>query len=151
MKTYYDAKTSGQDATVLGADSVKVGVAESAQKEVNGSVVAIQTTAGKTIYDSSAVKKNGWFILDLETGSRGWYPGGEAYGIINDGHVVEIKEEAIATSARKTVFTGGEIKILDTLDANYKKTLWYRVQYKDIIGYMESKSIDQIVYRTRLA
>lgn len=57
----------------------------------------------------------------------------------------------MATSARKTVFTGGEIKILDTLDANYKKTLWYRVQYKDIIGYMESKSIDQIVYRTRLA
>jgi hypothetical protein len=57
----------------------------------------------------------------------------------------------LATSARKTVFTGGEIKILDTLDANYKKTLWYRVQYKDIIGYMESKSIDQIVYRTRLA
>lgn len=71
MKTYYDAKTGGGDATVLGANIVKAGVSEDIQKTVNGNVVTVESVVGKTVYDSSAVKKKGWFILDLETGSRG--------------------------------------------------------------------------------
>lgn len=29
----------------------------------------------EVIYDVSKVKHATWFVLDLETGSRGWYPG----------------------------------------------------------------------------
>lgn len=45
------------------------------QKIVKG----VQTESGEvqeeTVWDASQMKHSAWFVLDLETGSRGWYPG----------------------------------------------------------------------------
>jgi len=64
----------------LNVSKVIVGVENSERTELltdpntglNYSRTAVE---GQEIYNISSQKHHPWFILDLETGSRGWYPG----------------------------------------------------------------------------
>ena len=48
---------------------------ETLTDETTGTNYRRKAVEGQEIYNISTQKHHSWFILDLETGSRGWYPG----------------------------------------------------------------------------
>lgn len=45
------------------------------QKIAKGVQTESGEVQGEIIWDVSQMNHSAWFVLDLETGSRGWYPG----------------------------------------------------------------------------
>lgn len=70
---------NNKETVLLGAERVDVGVktGETVIKTdpLTGFNYKDEEVITKTVYDLSKQKHNNWFVLDLETGSRGWYPG----------------------------------------------------------------------------
>jgi len=71
--------TNNKETFILGAQKVIVGV-NSGQQEIatnpdTGLNYLRDRIDGQTVYDLSTQKHHPWFILDFETGDRGWYPG----------------------------------------------------------------------------
>lgn len=76
---------NNRETVLLGADKVIVGV-DSGETEIRtvtdseGNKFNYETKKidAQVIYDRSKIKHSSWFVLDLETGTRGWYPGKES-------------------------------------------------------------------------
>ena len=71
--------TNNKETFILGAEKVIVGVdsgeMEIAQDPETGLNYQRKKIEGQTVYDLAAQKHHPWFIIDFETGDRGWYPG----------------------------------------------------------------------------
>ena len=74
--------TNNHETVIIGATKVIVGVnsgeKEIAKDPITGLNVERDRIDGQVVYDLSAQKHHPWFVLDLETGHRGWYPGKES-------------------------------------------------------------------------
>lgn len=102
------------------------------------------------IYNYSTKRHRNWFILDLETGSRGWYPGCVIYGQVlsNNVPVLQTPEE---DSIVLTEVSYALVQILDTgVVEQPKATGWYNILYSNIEGYIDAKYVSNITYRNPL-
>ena len=68
-----------RETVLLGAEEVHVGITTGNEVIVTDPVTGfnqkVPEVVPQTIYSLKEQKHNAWFVLDLETGSRGWYPG----------------------------------------------------------------------------
>lgn len=68
-----------KETVLLGAERVVVGVATGNKviktNPENGMKYEANEVVAKEIYNVSTQCHHCWFVLDLETGGRGWYPG----------------------------------------------------------------------------
>lgn len=99
---------------------------------------------GQEIYNISTQKHHPWFILDLETGSRGWYPGSLLYcNIIG---TVDIKEQPNESSATLFQLTDAAVIIISTQSKEqikHMKLEWWIKIKADQEGYIQIKDIDK--------
>lgn len=142
----------GKEATVLGAQQIIVGVENPNKREVltdwasgyNYSRTAVEP---QELYNLHVSKHSPWFILDLETGQHGWYPGCEIHGDIIDGTEVPIKEAPNENSATLELISKASVIILDidTVDQEPFDKGWYRVLYNKE-GYIRQDYIANLRY-----
>lgn len=66
---------SNTPASEIRINNKKVEATINLQKVTRGVEDSSGGVQEEVIYDVSKVKHSTWFVLDLETGSRGWYPG----------------------------------------------------------------------------
>ena len=67
------------ETVLFGAERIDVGVNTGEEviktNPITGENYLTTETAAQTIYDLHKQKHKSWFVIDLETGSRGYYPG----------------------------------------------------------------------------
>ena len=99
------------------------------------------------VYCLKTQKHSPWFILDLETGQNGWYPGCEIHGDIVDGLEVAIKEAPTDDSATLEHISKASVTILeiDTVDQEPYDKGWYKILY-DVEGYIKKEFITNLRY-----
>ena len=142
----------GKEATVLGAQQIIVGVENPDKREIrtdwdsgyNYSRTAVEP---QELYNLHVSKHSPWFILDLETGQHGWYPGCEIHGDIIDGTEVPIKEAPNENSATLELISKASVIILDidTIDQEPFDKGWYRVLFNEE-GYIRQDYITNLRY-----
>ena len=109
---------------------------------LNESRVAVEA---QEIYNRKTRKHRSWFILDLETGKRGWFPGCVIKGdILGDASIKAAPDdnaESIETATNITV------TILDiiTIDQDSPYGDWYKVQY-NTQGYVKKDVVSNLRY-----
>jgi hypothetical protein len=100
------------------------------------------------LYDFAKKKHSCYFMLDLETGKNGWYPGCEIHGDISEDMLVDIKAspsetaETIEAGLSKTTVTILEIT---TIDQEPLTKGWYKVLYTKE-GYIKKEFITNLRY-----
>ena len=99
------------------------------------------------IYCLKTQKHRPWFILDLETGQNGWYPGCEIHGDIKPGLETVVREHPTDESKSLRTITNASVVILeiDTLDQEPYDKGWYKVLY-DVEGYIKKEDIINLRY-----
>ena len=109
--------------------------------ELNYSKTAVE---GQEIYNISTQKHHPWFILDLETGSRDWYPGSLLYCSIIG--TVDVKEQPNESSATLFQLTDMTVLIISTQSKKQieqmKSEWWIKIK-ADQEGYIQIKDIDK--------
>lgn len=121
---------------LLGAERVAVGV----RNNMNG-------VDGKIVYDLSSQQHKNWFVLDFETGGRGWFPGSRTMCTVvgDSSSVVNIKaDEDLESETVAQVYGGTDLEIITIISPNTIK--WYYVKYNDIFGYLQSTYVTNIRY-----
>ena len=63
------------------------------------------------VYNFKKQKRSNWFILDLETGSHGWYPGCKIVGSVLE--IADIKEAPSEDSATLETIINAKVEVLD--------------------------------------
>ncbi len=137
------------ETVLLGAEIVKVGINTGEKTVVTDSITGYKSIQdkieGQTVYELRTQKHRPWFVLDLETGSRGWYPGCLIYAEII-GQEVEVKEEeSVDSTTLKIVPQGTKVKILNVLDGT-NTLVWYFIECEDVQGYVRTNLISNIQY-----
>lgn len=98
------------------------------------------------IYNLKTKKHGFWFMLDLETGSRGWFP-----GCIIKGDILEtdipIKNSPSETAESIGYVSKGSVQILDieAIDDIPELADWYHILY-DVQGYVKKEFISNLRY-----
>lgn len=135
----------------LDIEKVIVGVENTERQEIvqdptSGLNYSRNAVEGQEVYKLSTQKHHPWFILDLETGSRGWYPGCIIRGDIL-GTDVAIKEEPNEESTTLGVATTAEVEILniDAIDQEPYEAGWYKVKY-NVTGYVKESEVSNLRY-----
>lgn len=147
QKKGYTSK-NGRETVLLGAERVTVGVdtgeKEIAKDKLSGYNYERNKIEAKTIYDLSAQRKKCFFVLDLETGTRGWYPGSVRVCDIN-GYYVPIKKEKSDDSETVITVSNVTAKVLD-LEYDDSKQIWYKLYYNSNVGYVKNSYISNVRY-----
>lgn len=135
----------------LNIDRIITGVENTDRQEIlkdttTGLNYSRNAVEGQEIYKLSSQKHHPWFVLDLETGSRGWYPGSIIRGTIL-GKNVEVKDSPAETSSTIGVVSTAEVELLniDRIDQEPYDEGWYKIKY-NIIGYVKKADISSIRY-----
>ena len=99
---------------------------------------------GQEVYNLKTQKHHPWFILALETGSRGWCPGKLLYcNIIG---TVDVKEQPNESSATLFQLTNAAVIIISTQSKEqikHMKPEWWIKIKADQEGYIQIKDIDK--------
>lgn len=142
-----EAKDS-RETILFGAERVDVGVNSGNKEIANDSISGLNYERdkidSKTIYNLKTQKRKCFFVLDLETGSRGWYPGCIQIADIKDNNV-EIKSDKSDDSQTITVISNITVKVLD-LEYDQSKNIWYKINYNDQVGYVKNIYISNVRY-----
>lgn len=142
----------GKEGTVLGVEQIFVGVENPNEREIltdkttgyNYSRTAVEA---HEIYNLHTKKHSPWFILDLETGQNGWYPGCEIHGNTVSGVEVPFKKAPSDDAEEWGLLSRASVIILDidTLDQEPYDKGWYKVLY-DVEGYIRKDYIINLRY-----
>ena len=103
--------------------------------------VGLENNQKKEIY-SYRPQPSAWFVLDLETGrgNNSWFPGCLVKGNLEVG--IEIKEYSDDESSTVYIVDDSEefAKVIT------KKDSWYKIEYKNIEGYIKQTDLQNIKY-----
>ena len=142
----------GKEYTGFGATKIIVGVENPEKREIvtdkdSGLNYSRTAVEAQEVYCLKTQKHSPWFILDLETGQNGWYPGCEIHGDIVDGLEVAIKEAPTDDSATLEHISTASVTILeiDTVDQEPYDKGWYKILY-DVEGYIKKEFITNLRY-----
>jgi hypothetical protein len=138
--------------TALGVSKIIVGIENPDRREIlqdketglNYSRTAVEA---KEIYCLKTQKHSPWFILDLETGQNGWYPGCEIHGDTIPGHEVAIRSKPSSEAPVIKRLSNASVVILeiDTLDQEPYDKGWYKILY-DVKGYIKQDELTNLRY-----
>lgn len=144
--------SNGKECTVLGVSKIIVGVENPDSREIlkdpeTGLNYSRNAVEPKEVYCLQTKKHQPWFILDLETGQNGWYPGCEIHGDVVDGLEAVIKEEPTEDSRSLRTLSNASVVILeiDTIDQEPFDKGWYKVLY-DVEGYIKKEYLTNLRY-----
>lgn len=136
----------------LGVQQIIVGVEDPTQREVvvdktTGYNYSRNLVTAQEIYNIRKKKHIPCFMLDLETGQHGWYPGCEIHGDILEGVNAEIKQAPDDTAETLNTISKATVVILeiDTLDQEPYDKGWYKVLY-DVEGYIKKDIVTNLRY-----
>lgn len=149
------AKEDGTNSeyTGLGVSKIILGVEnEDGVREIqtdsstgyNYSRVAVEA---QEIYCLNTQKHHSWFILDLETGQHGWYPGCEIHGsIVSDNTLVKETPDD-NSSTLETLLANDSVVVLEieTLDQEPYTEGWYKVKFLTE-GYVKKDQLKDLRY-----
>lgn len=137
--------------TALGVSKIIVGVENPDRREIlqdletglNYSRTAVEAVE---LYSLRTQRHSPWFILDLETGQNGWYPGCEIHGDIGQ-NLVEIKAAPSDDAAVIKSISNASVVILeiDTIDQEPYDKGWYKILY-DVEGYIKTEYLTNLRY-----
>ena len=136
----------------LGVDKVIYGLENPEKTEVRkdpdtGLNYARNEVEQQEIFSLSAQKHRCWFIIDLETGKHGWFPGCIIHGTVNAG--VELKaspddsSETIETLEGSSIITVLDIMTIDRKE--FDENEWHKVKFTQE-GYIRSSLIYDLRY-----
>lgn len=140
--------------TGLGVEKVIVGVENPDRTEIivnnEGYNEARTAVEAQEIYCLKTQKHRPWFILDLETGSRGWFPGCIIKGNV-EGTDVPIKKAPSDDSETMEFVSKASIRILDIRSINDEPYdgEWYKILH-DVEGYIKKEFITNLRYENPL-
>ena len=141
-----------KEYTGLGVSKIIVGVENPDRREIlqdkdTGLNYSRNAVEAQEIYCLKTQKHSPWFILDLETGQNGWYPGCEIHGDILEGLEVELKKEPTNSAVTLRSISNASVVILeiDTIDQEPYDEGWYKVLY-DVEGYIKKEYLTNIRY-----
>ena len=134
-------KMNGKEYFGLRAQNVIVGISNGSQPKP-GQITPV-TDQGKEFYNPQKQAHSPWFLLDLETGGRGKYPGSHLYGVTAFPDVVVLADrndnaEIIGKVLRK----GTRAEIIEDCDNIY----WYHCAFDNVTGYLRVENLENIHY-----
>jgi hypothetical protein len=99
------------------------------------------------IYNLHTKKHSPWFILDLETGQHGWYPGCIIRGDLKEGITAEIKAAPNDTAETLEIISNASVEILeiDTVDQEPYVSGWHKVIFTQE-GYIKQSFLTNLRY-----
>jgi hypothetical protein len=142
-----------ENAEYIGLDLAKiiVGVKNPNEYEIvtnsrTGLNEARNRVEAQEIYNFKTKKHGFWFILDLETGSRGWFPGCIIKGDVL-GTDIPIKQEPSDTAETLEIISNASVQLLDLESITDEPEIdgWYKVHYTTI-GYIKENYITNLKY-----
>lgn len=135
----------------LDVDKVIVGVENPNRQEIlkdseTGLNYSRNAVEGQEIYNRQTQHRSCWFILDLETGGRGWYPGCVIHGDILDNNI-PLKSSPDDDSSTLETLSNCMVTVLnvDAVDSEPYDKGWYKVKY-DIEGYVKEEYVVNLRY-----
>lgn len=142
-----------ENAEYIGLDLAKiiVGVENPNEREIitnpsTGLNEARNRVEAQEIYNFKTKKHGFWFVLDLETGSRGWFPGCIIKGDVLD-EDIPLKQDPSDNSETLEYISKASLQILniEAVDDEPDTEGWYKVLY-DIKGYIKKDFITNLRY-----
>lgn len=135
----------------LGVAKIIVGVENPNEREIiqnpqTGLNEARNKVEAQEIYNLKTKKHGFWFMLDLETGSRGWFPGCIIKGDILETSV-PIKESPSDTAETIGYVSQGSVQVLgiEAIDELPEPAGWYNILY-DLQGYVKKDFLTNLRY-----
>lgn len=135
----------------LDIDRIYVGVENPERQEIvknpdTGLNYSRNAVEAVEVYNLSKQKHSPWFVLDLETGKRGWFPGCEIHGDVIEQNIPIYADHSVASEILGTV-SNATVTILDidSIDQEPFFDGWYKIKY-NITGYIEKRFISNIRY-----
>jgi hypothetical protein len=142
----------GNSYTGLEVQKIIVGVENPTQREIlvdktTGFNYSRNLVEAKELYNVRKKKHIPCFMLDLETGQHGWYPGCEIHGDIPEGIFAEIKQGPLETADTLQTISKATVTILEieTIDQEPIDKGWYKILY-DVEGYIKKEFITNLRY-----
>lgn len=139
----------------LGVTKIIVGVENPNEREIivnpnTGLNEARNRVEAQEIYCLKTQRHRPWFILDLETGSRGWFPGCIIKGDVL-GTDVPIKKAPTDDSETLEFISKASVRILDieAIDQEPYEAGWHKILY-DVEGYVKKEFITNLRYENPL-
>ena len=142
-----------ENVECIGLDIAKiiVGVENPTEREIitnpnTGLNEARNRVEAQEIYNFKTKKHGFWFMLDLETGARGWFPGCIIKGDILSLDV-PLKQEPSETSETLEYISNASVQLLnlESIEDEPEIDGWYKVLY-DIKGYIKKDFITNLRY-----
>ena len=139
----------GITKVIIGVETTELGPDGEYRREIirneRGLSEGRRAVEGQEVYNLSTQKHHPWFILDLETGKHGWYPGCVIKGDILE--PTELKETPNDESATLRIISNATVTILniDALDQEPNEAGRSKVSY-DLIGYVRKASVTNLHY-----
>lgn len=141
------ANKSVSETILFGADRVFIGTENKNETEIaqdeNGIKYERNKIEATEIYNLNKQAHHCWFMLDLETGGRGWYPGAK--------EVVDISNATIyaENTDQSSVLEEGVSGTYDKLDLLYGTTtdstgkiVYCKIQFKsNLVGYLKNSYV----------
>lgn len=141
----------GNEYTGIELQKIIVGVENTEQREIvtdkdTGYNYSRNLVEAQEIYNLRQKKHSPWFILDLETGQHGWYPGCEIHGDIV-GENIPLKKAPSDDAEDLELISKASVVILDidTIDQEPYDAGWYKILY-DVEGYIKKEFITNLRY-----
>ena len=97
------------------------------------------------IYDFNKQKRSCWFILDLETGSHGWFPGCIIKGTVQGTAEIKAAPDESAGVLELISDTSVEVLEIDAVDQEPFIPGWYKVKHI-ATGYVQKNAISNLRY-----
>ena len=99
---------------------------------------------GKEIYNLRNPKHRNWFILDLETGSRGWFPGSKIKGTVAQ---ADLRAGPGDSYTSLGILTNVVVEVLEITRINQEPVNegWYKVKFSNE-GYIKVEEITNLHY-----
>lgn len=140
--------------TGLGIEKIIVGVENPERREIltdeNGYNYARTAVEAQEIYCLKTQRHRPWFILDLETGARGWFPGCIIKGTV-EGTDIPLKSAPMEESETLELLSKARVQVLEieSIDQEPETAGWYKILY-DIEGYIKIDFITDLKYESPL-
>ena len=135
----------------IGLDKIIVGVENPNRREIltdetTGLNYARNAVEAQEIYCLKTQKHRPWFILDLETGSRGWFPGCIICGDILRENI-PLKKTPSEGAETLELISNAIVTVLDieTINQEPSDKGWYKILY-DVEGYIKKEYLTNLRY-----
>ena len=142
----------GNEYIGIEIQKIIVGVENPEQREVlldksTGYNYSRNLVEARELYNFRKKRHSPCFMLDLETGQNGWYPGCEIHGDIVEGLEVPIKQAPNESSDTLRSISKASVVILEieTIDQEPYDKGWYKILY-DVEGYIKKEFITNLRY-----